>query len=281
MDCRHRGKLIFVWTGALGVLPFVLVSMAICFAVLPVAFTGEKEPSVVPRSRLRLRELYHISPVGMIGCLCIGAANGAFWSLAPIYAQSQGSSLLHISVFMSSAVLGGAVTQWPLGKWSDVIDRRWVISLSSLVAASTAGILIWKVPIDETGSFILAFVFGASALPLYALCIAHANDWVSSEAFVEVSGDLLMMFSVGAIMGPLLAASLMSVTGPQGIFWFTVSVHLALMGFTVSRIGLRRPVSISEKEPFVLVPRTTPAAFPLDPRSTSSERSREKEEKNC
>ena len=175
--------------------------------------------------------------------------------------------LLHIGFFMGAAVLGGALSQWPLGKWSDRTDRRRVIAVVCLAAAAAAGILVLRDGSRETLMLALAFLFGICALPLYGLCVAHANDQAPPGSFVQVSGDLLMMFGVGAIFGPYAASLLITLAGPAGIFMFTGSVHLALAGYTVFRIWEQKPVPAAAKEAFVVVPGSTQAVLPLDPRS--------------
>lgn len=266
------GKLLFAFMDPVGVFPFALVSMGICLAVVPVAFGTGPAPAPATEKPLRLRKLYRISPVGMVGCLSIGITNGAFWALAPIYAQSRGLAPLQIGLFMSAAVLGGALTQWPLGRWSDWIDRRRIIAGSCLTAALAAGALAMADQSHELIILILALVFGAGALPLYALCLAHANDFAPPESFIQVSRDLLMVFGFGAIVGPYLGAWFMTIGGPLGLFLFTGSIHLALTAYTLIRIWQRPPVPEIEKPAFVSIPRTTQAILTLDPRSEETGR---------
>ncbi|HSF11261.1 MAG TPA: MFS transporter [Nitrospirales bacterium] len=266
------GKLLFAFMDPVGVFPFALVSMGICLAVVPVAFGTGPAPAPATEKPLRLRKLYRISPVGMVGSLSIGITNGAFWALAPIYAQSRGLAPLQIGLFMSAAVLGGALTQWPLGRWSDWIDRRRIIAGSCLTAALAAGALAMADQSHELIILILALVFGAGALPLYALCLAHANDFAPPESFIQVSRDLLMVFGFGAIVGPYLGAWFMTIGGPLGLFLFTGSIHLALTAYTLIRIWQRPPVPETEKTAFVSIPRTTQAILTLDPRSEETGR---------
>ena len=261
------GKLVFAWTDPADFLPFALVSIGVCLAVLPVAFTTGTAPDLVARSRLRVRELYETSPVGLVGCLAVGAANGAFWSMGPIYADLRGLSTMGIGLFISAAVLGGAAAQWPLGKWSDQTDRRKVMVAACVASAVAATALVLNTGADTPATFALAFLFGAGSLPLYGLCVAHANDHAPEESFVEVSGNLLLMFGLGAVAGPYLAALLMTAAGPDGIFLFTAGAHLLLAGFAILRIGRRRPVAEAEKAAFVVLPKTTQAVLPLDPRA--------------
>jgi len=265
------GKLVFGWSDPQDFLPFALVSIGICLAVVPVAFTTQAPPGPTPRTRLRVKELYAISPVGLIGCLVLGLANGAFWSLVPIYAQSRGLGTFDIGLFLSATVLGGALTQWPVGKWSDRADRRLVIALVCFAAALVAGALILQDKGEPMVVLALAFVFGGCALPLYGLCVAHANDQVPNDAFIQVSGDLLMMFGIGAIFGPYLASVVMSALGALGLFVFSGGFYLALACFAAVRMRRRPTIPAAEKSAFVATPRTTQAILPLDPRAPMEE----------
>jgi len=49
-----------------------------------------------------------------------------------------------------------------------------------------------------TGMWILIFLFGVFAFPLYSLSVAHTNDAINPEDFVEASSSLLLTFGVGA-----------------------------------------------------------------------------------
>lgn len=266
------GKLIFSCLDPRAPLSFALVSMGICLAVVPVAFSPSSMPAPAPSGTLRVRELFRASPVGVIGCLCVGAANGAFWSLAPLYAQWRGLSTFQIGLFIGIAVLGGAVTQWPLGRWSDQTDRRRVIASTCIAASVSAAVLVAANSGGQGTVMLLAFLFGASALPLYALCVAHANDQTPADSFVEVSGGLLTLFGLGAIAGPYIASLLMISMGGVGVFVFTGAVHLSLAGFTILRMRLRVPVPATDKAPFVIVPKTTQAVLLLDPRAPTDDK---------
>ena len=94
-----------------------------------------------------------MAPVAAAGCLTVGIANGAFWTLAPVYAQTLGLGSGQLALFMTVFIAGGALVQWPVGRISDGMDRRWVIAALCTVAASCGialGLLGWflvRVPI--------------------------------------------------------------------------------------------------------------------------------------
>jgi predicted MFS family arabinose efflux permease len=106
---------------------FSLAAIMLTLALVPVAMTASTAPQPIRRARVDLRWLVGISPLAFTGCLLVGAVNGAIWSLAPLYAQSQGLAPNQVGWFMAALITGGAASQWPVGKISDRLDRRWMI----------------------------------------------------------------------------------------------------------------------------------------------------------
>ena len=117
---------------------FILASILVSLAAVPIALTRAEAP-MAPRSvKIRVWHLYKLSPVGVVGCLAVGLANGSFWALAPVFAQNKGADTWGVAVFMSVAVIAGALGQWPLGRLSDKTDRRKVI-IGAACGSATAG----------------------------------------------------------------------------------------------------------------------------------------------
>ena len=80
--------------------------------------------------------------------------------------------------------------------------------------------------------------------------MAHANDYAGADEYVVISSGLLMMYGVGAIIGPFLAPLLMSLVGSGGLYLFTACVHAPLVLYIVFRITRRAPVPDEEQLPF-------------------------------
>jgi MFS family permease len=176
---------------------------------------------------------------------------------------------------MALVVIAGAIGQWPLGRLSDRIDRRKVIIAACVLAAMAgAGQFITSAYWTQ-GVLAMAFAFGLFAIPLYALCVAHANDFVDPREFVEASGTLLLANALGSILGPLLAALAMARLGPPGLFAVSAMAHTGMAAFALHRMRQRAAPAPAERTPFVPVPRTTPELAELDPRSETEPRGEE------
>lgn len=217
---------------------FIGIAAVVLASALPV-LVARGAPPARSAQPLPLRSLYRISPVGLAGCLFIGLANGAFWQLAPVYAQGNGLSRGEVALFMSLVTLVGALAQWPVGHLSDRRDRRWII-LGCLAASLAADLLMAAPRPGAVATLWGAVVFGACVLPIYSLCLAHTNDLLGREHCVAASGGLLLAFGVGAVVGPLLAAGLMQRWGAGALFHYMAAIHVVFAGFVGWRLWRRR-----------------------------------------
>lgn len=246
---------------------FALAAILISLAAVPIALTVAPAPAPPGNVRLRLPYLYRLSPVAFVSALAVGLANGAFWSLGPLFAIKQGGSVQDATLFMSTAVLGGAALQWPLGRLSDRIDRRKVIVGSASCAAVAAlAIAIFSHGFDMSDLIFVA-LFGGFAMPVYALSVAHMNDFVAPDAFVESSSGLLLVYGVGAVIGPICASLAMQGAGTYTLFVFIAAIYAVTATVALLRMRVRRRPAPESLEPFVATPGTSPAVFELDPRS--------------
>lgn len=269
------GKLLFAILDPMTILPFAIVSIVLSLSLVPVALTTSSEPEHRDSVTFRPRDAYEAAPVGVVTCFLVGMTNGALWGLAPVYAQTITESTSTVGFFMAAVVLGGALAQWPIGKLSDNIDRRCIIVANSLAAAVFGFGLATINRTDEMTLYLLALGYGAAALPLYSLCIAHVNDKMNAGVFVEVSGQLLLILALGAIIGPLMASVFIDIAGQYTLFAYTAAAHSIIAVYAVWRISLVEPVPKEEQVPYSAVPNTTPKIFELQPTSPSENKTSE------
>lgn len=244
---------------------FVIASVLVSLAALPVALTSSTAPIPVPSERMRFGELYAISPLGAVGAFVIGLANGAMWGLIPLAGVRFGLSTAAVATLMSLIVLGGVAFQWPTGWLSDRIDRRKVIVLVSavLLGSSVALYVVEGTNLDLL--FALGFVFGGMSLVLYPLCAAHTNDRVNDGERVQAIATLLLILGVGAAIGPLLGALTMDWFGAPSVFLFIAGVMALFLIFALMRIRDGKAATAEERSWFEpVVP--TPTTAILDPR---------------
>lgn len=230
---------------------FALASVLVSLAALPVVLSTAPSPREVQDVKLDVSHLYRTSPAGMLGSLATGLANGSFWSLAPVFTISWSSDIALTAWFMSAVVIGGAISQWPLGALSDRIDRRYVMAICAAFATAVSiAIWIFSARMTPAGIILIGGLWGAAAFPLYSISVAHANDYAAENEFVVVSSGLLLMYGIGAVAGPLIASGLMQIMGAAGLYVFTGAVHAVLLVYLFVRRYRRSRAAPGEQIPF-------------------------------
>lgn len=254
---------------------FALAAILFSLGLVPVALTRVAEPLPIESPHLGLRHLYRVSHLGVAGAAASGLANGAFFGVGAVFAYRIGLPEAGIAGFMSATVFGGVLLQWPVGHRSDRHDRRTVLVVVAFLAAGAALLALLAVRILPPALFLFAFVYGGLALSVYPLSVAHMNDHLESGAVLEATKGLLLLYGLGAALGPVLVGVLMEVVGPGSLLGFMALVQLLLGIFGVARMRYAPPVPIEEQAEFVAMTRTSPVALEMDPRADLEQAARE------
>jgi len=247
---------------------FDLTAGLYALCLIPVGLTLLPQPQAAQVPKIRPLRLFRTSPVGVVGCIAVGLANSAVWAWAPIFAQDHGLTRMWLSIFMSILTLGGAVVQLPLGRLSDHLDRRLVI-LGICVTSAALGVVLYMMAGRSSPGVLLLLIgaFGISALPFYGLAVAHANDRIPREAFVEASATLLMLNGLAACFGPSLAAQVIQYFGSGALFLYTAAIHAAMAVFVIARLRMREVLIGETRDRFEPMPQQgSVAGLELDPR---------------
>ncbi|MGJ8669304.1 MAG: MFS transporter [Oceanococcus sp.] len=250
---------------------FAVAAILVSLATVPVVVSAAQAPALPTTVNVRLRYLFERSRVAIVACVGVGMANGAFWTLGPLFAQSDRGDTRTTAIFMSLTVIAGALGQWPLGHLSDRMDRRWIIIWASLGASVGAAVLVGFGSSGLLAIYIGSFLFGAFAFPLYALCAAHLNDFIDEGGYVEAASGLLLMYSAGAIVGPLIASAMMNVFGPKTLYIYTACIHLLVASYALHRVHVRQPTAEAGQTSFNDALVISSLSADIDPRTHEEE----------
>ncbi len=229
---------------------FVLVSVLISFALIPITLSAGRAPVFEAPESMGVRALFRASPLGVGGAFLVGIAHGALFSMGPVYATRIGLAVDLLSFFIAAALFGGLILQWPIGWLSDRFDRRKVIVAVAWVAAGAA----FGAGVAGAGSYValigLTALLGGMTLPLYSLCGAHTNDHLTPRQMVAASATLVLVSGAGLTLGPSIAAGTMRLTGPSGMFWSLAVVHGCVGVYGLYRMVRRDPVPLEEQRSY-------------------------------
>lgn len=242
--------------------PFIIAALILSLTIWPVALTKLPEPIMDQQRVFTLRQLYETSPLGLVGSAATGLMLGAFYAMGAVHAQRIGMSTVAIAGLMSAVIAGGVALQWPLGRLSDRFDRRTVIVFT--LAATVAVAMAMTTIAQPTIFTVFGALFGGFAFALYPLCVAHTNDQVESDERTSANGGLILVYSIGAVIGPLIASAVMMLLGPGGLYGFIGAIAFLALLFGLWRQLSTLPVPIYAQRAFLLLPRTTPMASALD-----------------
>ena len=254
--------------------PFILVSIITSVALIPILLTKKKPPTFKKIKTMPLKELYESSPFGMVSAFFYGTIQSALFTLLAVYAASMNFTIFQISLVTFLLAISGAISQLPIGKLSDIYDRRKVIVISTFGASVFALFALLSsgqmyLPGDLATSkkwfFIFLILFSCCSLPMFSLICAHTNDYIPKEKFVAAGAGIQFTFGLGAMGGPFLCSAFMDAVGANGFFVFLLFFHVLIGLFGVYRMKIRKTVDNPDSQ-FVAMPSTiTPAGIELNP----------------
>ena len=178
--------------------------------------------------------------------------------VGPLFAFDSNLSSAQIGLFLALFILGGALSQFPVGFLADKFAKRTVMMALSLSTVLVSFIMQFEIVTLYLGTyryFILVFVFGMATMPIYSLAATHANDLCRTEDMTDLSASLIFFFALGAIASPIIAGSLIDRFGANSLFSYFAILHIALFVFGFYRV-IRRPV-IHFTKPYRYIPRTS------------------------
>jgi MFS family permease len=260
------GSVLILAGDSSGFVPFALASVLLSLALVPITLTRLSEPKAVPMPRLGLRDLIATSPLGVAGATVSGLLNGAFFGMGAVFAQRIGMSDAGIAAFMGATILGGAMLQWPIGHFSDRRDRRSVMFWVCVIAAGIAVVGMAVAHVFDAMLIALGFVYGGFVFTLYGLSVAHVNDLIDPSRLLEATGGLLLLYGVGAAIGPSAAGLVMDTLGAGSLMAYFAALLALLAAFCAYRMRAVPGAPVSGQPGYVSMTGSAQAVLQLDPR---------------
>ena len=131
---------------------FLLASVFVSIAVVPILVTVNPAPNFEAPDRLSLRRLIQVSPLSVVGMIVMGIIISMLFGMGPVYGRAIGLNNTEVGYFMNSIMVGTLVLLYPVGRLSDKFDRRAAI-LGISIATSI--------------SIVFASVFGKNSLVFF------------------------------------------------------------------------------------------------------------------
>jgi len=249
---------------------FMIVSVLISISLVPILIVVSKQPDFSVAKFFTVKELYKASPLGVVTSIMTGLAHGTLWGIGSIYGLKNGLSIEQVSIFMFTFVIGGAINQYLVGYLSDKYDRRTIIVIVAFLA-SIFSVLAVLIGSSFIALIIITFIFGGLTVPLYALAIAHTNDFLEKDEMVAASAGIQLAAGIGLTIGPIIGGLSIDFIGASGFWIYLFLIHALLGVFGLFRMQVREAVPLNEQGSTVLVSsRTTATMMELYPDAEES-----------
>lgn len=219
---------------------FSAAASFLMLSLIPMAVTKAEPPPLPPKGQLRIGELYRSSMISIVTIILLGFANGSFWSIVPAYVEHLQMGPGTVASFMTAVIIGSALSPYPVGRMSDKFDRRIVIAVASGLAMIFEIAMAFSHTTTPIVLYALGFSIGATIPVLYPLVSALSVDRLGAEKAVSVASTLLFLYCIGAIVGPVLAATMMTAFGDAMLFAQNAIAHAIITGFIILRLRHER-----------------------------------------
>ena len=211
---------------------FILISVMVSVAAVPILLSIVATPPIEETERVTISHLWYRTRVGVIAIIVSQWVSSILFSMGAVYATKLGFTVFEVANFMGAMMAGGMILQWPLGKLSDSIDRRWVIGFSSLTGVLIAVAISLM---SETSGWLygLVFLFGGCSLSLYSIVVAFTNDHLRPAEIVPASGTIILISGLTSITGPITAVFWLQLFGLKSFF---ILIAASLLGMGIMSI---------------------------------------------
>ncbi|MBX9456225.1 MAG: MFS transporter [Rhizobium sp.] len=222
---------------------FIVSAIVLVSAVFPIALTEASTPTAPTAVGFDLGSLLRRSPVAFVGTLLSGVIAGAWINFSAVYARLSGLTETGGANLIAAVTIGSIVAQFPLGRVSDLVDRRVVMVFGCGLGIVASG---WLTLLDGSNEYQLyaaACMAGMAIFPIYSLNVAHANDMAEPGEYVRISSGITVLYGVGIIIGPLVGGQAIAIAGPPGLPAVLLVFFAIYAAYATYRI-LKRPPAV-------------------------------------
>ncbi len=245
-----------------------IAAMLCSLSVLPLTITRAPAPQLAETESMKLSVLFKKTTSALFGCFFAGMILSAAYGLFPIVFAETYHDIHRVSIVMFCLIFGGMLLQYPVGKCSDLFDRRLVVIIISLLAVLCTTFMMRSIE-SYLSSLILMTFLGGFATTIYPICISYACDKLKQQEILSGIRGLLLAYSLGSAIGPFVAPIFMHGVHEVYLFYyFIIAFGVTALLFAWQKLRKESP---PQEEPFQVMRHATPVMSEVDPRSDTSE----------
>jgi MFS family permease len=208
--------------------PFIISALLASLAIIPISFSNHKIEIASTEGTIGFVKMAKAAPFGILSCVMSGLILSALYSFFPVYTENRGVCTQNM---MSMMIIGGVLLQWPIGKLSDILDRRKVLLFIILMSWLTCVVGFSYIGINPFVLYSIAFLVGGFSFTLYPVALTYVCERLDESQITKATALLLIAYGVGSLLGPIICSLFVSYFGMNAIFCY--------LGIVLSFVGLR------------------------------------------
>lgn len=235
------GPIILQTLGLSGFWPFLIGAAGTAIAGVPILLARRLAPEFCHDGSRSFTSAMGLAPVAMAGAFIGGFAEISNLSLIPNVALAAGLSPNAALWLLSTMTAGGVALQFPIGWLSDKVSR-FTVTIALAIAFIVLALALPTALTTPLAAIVVAFLIGGVILGFYTVGLAIIGERVGANDLAAANAAFLVMYQVGAIVGPFVAGIAMT-TSPVMGFVATVVSLMAVSGIVLlvlERGGRRR-----------------------------------------
>lgn len=242
----QRGKIIAVYSTILGLASiasqilffaldatedgFVLIfAISMNLAVVMVVLGTSQPPDMDQKASSYFKPPTFVSTPATVAAFVAGFSTTSLISIVPFYLTDHGVEENLVAGTIAFLYLGRLFCQWPIGLYSDRLDRRIILialstvvlvvmNLSALIGEGEGLVLGGEEGfILQAITFFAFFILGGTLWPMYSVASALAFDRADGRPMIDISTTLLVVNSLGAVVGPIAVMMTINLMGDYAL----------------------------------------------------------------
>lgn len=197
------GQMAIGLLGITGAVPFIAITTLLLIASVVLMYVDCDQPSSQQVSSLSFKQISKLSKPALIGCLVSGLTLGAIYGLMPVELANRDIGHTDLGNLMALVILGGMAIQ-PIVPWlSKFLGHTLQMALFCLLGSAAIGLSALDNSLLILGMCL--FILGMATFALYPIAINLGCDKLDASYIVSAAQVMLLSYSVGSVIGPVLA----------------------------------------------------------------------------
>lgn len=201
------GQLGIGYLGIVGGVPFIAMFTLLFGALIVLIFGNAQSPQLQHSESLSFKQISKLNHSALIGCIVSGLTLGAMYGLMPVELVNRQVKAEDVGGLMALVVLGGMLVQ-PVVTWlSKYIGHTLLMAFFCMLGVAAIGVVTLVNSLQVLA--VCLFLLGMATFALYPIAINLGCNKVDTLYLVSVTQVMLFCYSVGSVVGPVIANSFM------------------------------------------------------------------------